>query len=1328
MRTRLFFALFLFFVLPLHAESFLPVHQPRVLILFDGPDKEGNPGRLDARYLANLLGHFTTRREIESVEVYVPGTYKRFDAVFCIIYRPKYTIPNAVLKDANEDDGTFTWIGNQVAQLDRLGTLRRHGIAFEKFTNQIKVNQVFYKGRVLAKGDQETNYLRILNPERAKVLAQAWGPGLPAGHKIPYIIQSGSFWVIVDSPFSYSSENDRYLALADILHDILGIQHAERHPAILRVEDLNAMSEPDELAQTIKVIHKYHIPFAFGFVPTYINPQERIELRMSEKPEIVSWLKTYVNEGGTPILHGFTHQYRGVTTDDYEFWDDLGDRPIRGDSEAFVARRLEEAIKESMGMGLYPVAWETPHYAASALDYRVMHRFFDTVFERRLAGNHLDSDQYFPYPIVDLYGQFVIPENLAYVPIDAPSSKPILAAADAAWVVRDGYGSFFFHPFMKPEILDEIISGIKQRGYTFIDVKSEFPNRVHADGRAIQTVSGKVELTGPGRYLNEVVMGVDGKEVKNVWQRVPATTSLDRQITLKPGETYAALRQDVAPPSWMDKLMEVAKGNLSVLHRRWETVFPGRTVHDPAKTTLLWNPRAKGPDAVDQDSFFSAMRCIGMDVEKVDPAHLTDDALGTFGLLVIPHAAAATLPQDTIHRILKAINGGITVVTDGESSLSEQMGLTLGDPFSVGSLTDHLFVSQETHWADRPSVPWVSSPSADQLTVYYSDQDLQRPLVVGGRLGEGRYLYFAPLFDPITGQGYGRFPSLPQLLVNEYGFSPLLRGRQAEAYFDPGYRQAVSIEVLAKMWRRFGIRAVHAAAWTFYDKYVYDYERLVRVCHQNGILVYAWFEWPEVSQKFWDHHPEWREKTALGTDAHVDWRYLMNFQDPQCLKEVLGDVKKFLAAYDWDGVDVGEFAFESLEGPNNPGVFTPFNRQARDEFRRLKGFDPQELFRQGSGHYWEDNDDDIKAFYDYRRDTNIRLMKTLLESLDKQRKVEKRPWEIVVTVLDTLQHPELADYLGIDIQRTVGLLKEFHATLQAEDPASDWILPPDRYRKLGEHYNRLNLPEPYLIDINVLPVHPITQRGFATPRPTGVELLQLWRAASSQTPRVCFYSESSVMEQDWELLPYAMAAEATVHKEGDNWIVNTPRTTLLELGRGPRQFTLDGQPWFAAEKGDVWIPPGEHTLSVTRAKHSIIDTAELQTRLLSITGELMGSQRITRGLEVEYQSPTRCALLFNKSPYKITLDGQAVKLPVSRGDDGYTVLAPPGQHRLRVVSESLGLYAVEFTSVVLASLIVLFGLASTGLLAFLFLFVMLHRRIRKLWRRFGFGSHEEASE
>jgi len=36
------------------------------------------------------------------------------------------------------------------------------------------------------------------------------------------------------------------------------------------------------------------------------------------------------------------------------------------------------------------------------------------------------------------------------------------------------------------------------------------------------------------------------------------------------------------------------------------------------------------------------------------------------------------------------------------------------------------------------------------------------------------------------------------------------------------------------------------------------------------------------SEKFWAGHPEWREQTASGQDAQLDWRKLMNLTDPEC--------------------------------------------------------------------------------------------------------------------------------------------------------------------------------------------------------------------------------------------------------------------------------------------------------------------------------------------------------------------------------------------------------------------------------------------------------------
>src|SRR5690242_19728496 len=67
--------------------------EPSVLIVYDGLDQQGSPGRLDALYLGNLLGHFTTHRRIIPIDHYRTDLWKSYDAIFCIVYDKKFTVP-----------------------------------------------------------------------------------------------------------------------------------------------------------------------------------------------------------------------------------------------------------------------------------------------------------------------------------------------------------------------------------------------------------------------------------------------------------------------------------------------------------------------------------------------------------------------------------------------------------------------------------------------------------------------------------------------------------------------------------------------------------------------------------------------------------------------------------------------------------------------------------------------------------------------------------------------------------------------------------------------------------------------------------------------------------------------------------------------------------------------------------------------------------------------------------------------------------------------------------------------------------------------------------
>ncbi len=1283
-----------------------------VLVLYDGADSEINPGRLDALYLMNLLGHFTTRRTLKSVEEYAPGDWKKFDAVFSIIYEKKYKIPDAVLRDASETDRPFCWLSNQVGQLERWHVLSKHGLRFDRFFEDSPARQVIYKGHTLPKGDPDTNILSVTDASKSDVIAEAIGAN---NWRAPYIIRSGSFWIVTDSPFSYSSENDRYFAFADVLHDILGVNHAEQHSALLRIEDINALSLPEDLKRTLRVITSHDIPFSFGYVPFYVNPTLRIFEQLSDKPDIVSALEDYVEHRGIPVLHGDTHQYRGVTTDDYEFWDDLADRPIKRDSDVFASHRVEEALKESVVSGIYPLTWETPHYAASVADYREFKRFFKTTYERRQAGAHLGTDQLFPYPVIDLYGQDVIPENLGYVTKDNPVAKDIIAAANSAYVVRDGYASFFFHPFLNPKILADLIEGVEKIGFQFVSL-SQFPNNVTSRGFVSTNVNGTFSIGGEGKYLSEITLTPQGKVKSSVTIDIPINQKVDVPVVIEAGETFVAYRRSIKPASFGEKVLRLANGDMSIVNRRIESMMPFNDASETMSVKLLWDEKATGDEGVDQRSFDATLGAIGYDVAKIEAKDLTGQELGRFSLLVVPAAAARRLSSDDIERISNAIEGGIVVVTDGETALSHALGFDIGGKVAVTHVENRLFPTQELRWPDQPSVSFIEHLSDNQDTVFFAEREEHKPLVVGREMGEGHVLYFAPYFDAISGQGYSRFPDLPFLLLNEFHIHPLLKRNGAEAYFDPGYRQNISIEQLARYWRGFGIRAIHVATWHFYDKYAYDYERLIKVAHENGILVYAWYEWPHVSEKFWSAHPKWREKTGLLADARIGWRYLMNFQNPECFKTVMDDTEKFLSKYEWDGVDVAEFHFESGD-PARSDRFTPLNNDARGAFQKTAGFDPLDLWKESSGHFWKTSPNDLQAFYEYRKTANTELLSRILKRLRSIPAVDHRKMELVVTMFDVDGHPELTDRLGIDGPRTIGLINKFDATLQVEDPAVEWSHAPSRYIDLGARYSKMKLNNPFTIDINVLAVHPPTQFGFATDVPTGTEILQLFQAASKYPSRVCWYSESTIAESDWEILPYAMAASATVERKGDEWLVQTPNTVRLELNRDVKKVLLDDRSWFCHDDRSILVPPGEHSVNIQSTGRTWFDTSQLDTRLIGLTGELIGSEQKAYGLEVEYRSSNRCALMFSREPYRVTVDGQRIAAPTIKGGDGYVVIAPPGQHRLRVISESGVLHFLGYISVVSASLIVLFGTASSGLLLLLFIFIKIHRKMRPVSRR-----------
>jgi hypothetical protein len=243
-------------------------------------------------------------------------------------------------------------------------------------------------------------------------------------------------------------------------------------------------------------------------------------------------------------MHGVTHQYKGISAVDFEYWDGSTNKPIV-QSETEIKDKIEDGLNECAKNGIYPLYWETPHYVASTEDYKIFSQYFSSSVERLMLADCYNYGQFFPYEIQkDIYGEKVYPEDLGYMPLiyNKDSSelyvKSIIANAKGLLNVRDGYASFFFHTFVNLDYLSEIADGISNLGYTFKDLQKE-TNWVKSRDLVILSGSQKYTLTLNNQELTEIYYNKEGQVEKRIVTD-PDVKEISKNIVLKPGEYYVA--------------------------------------------------------------------------------------------------------------------------------------------------------------------------------------------------------------------------------------------------------------------------------------------------------------------------------------------------------------------------------------------------------------------------------------------------------------------------------------------------------------------------------------------------------------------------------------------------------------------------------------------------------------------------------------------------------------------------------------------------------------------------------------------------------------------
>lgn len=613
---------------------------------------------------------------------------------------------------------------------------------------------------------------------------------------------------------------------------------------------------------------------------------------------------------------------------------------------------------------------------------------------------------------------------------------------------------------------------------------------------------------------------------------------------------------------------------------------------------------------------------------------LSEARPGNADIIVVPGGATGNYGA--------RVERGAIVILEGDSPAAAAFGFhATGKQVAIRSIVDARAPKLGIVWHEVVTAPRVELPAS--ATIFAREKWDNAPVLAGLKLGSGAVLWIA---TPLGAQGYSRYPYLPQALA-DLGLVLPFRSAKLWAFFDSSYRSRVDLDYLAPKWRAAGIAALHVAAWHYWepdaerDAYL---ARLIEACHRNAIQVYAWLELPHVSERFWTDHPEWREKTAIGQDAHLDWRKLMNLANPDAFDAVSTGLRDLTARFDWDGLNLAELYFESLEGQDNPARFTPMNADVRADFESRSGFDPVEVFSPDSPRYWRTKPASMGYFLNYRAELAREQQTAWIAQVETIRK--SKPWlDLVLTHVDDRLDTSMREKIGADTSKTLPLLTKHDFTFLVEDPATTWNLGPQRYAQIAARYaGATPRPEKLAIDINVVERY---QDVYPTKQQTGLELFQLVHAASGAFPRVALYFENSIPAIDWPFLAASSAVIEKAEQENGKLTIQSPRGTGVAW-TGPAQ--VDGRPWPVRSETTLWVPAGTHTVEPAITKPVL--------HLTDLNADLRSATAIPNGMEFVYQSSARALALFDRAPARVEIDGELLDGAV----EGALLKLPRGQH------------------------------------------------------------------
>ncbi len=469
----------------------------KVLIIYDSK-KETAYNRDILNIMRTLLGRFSSDIELLKLSNYDGEINKNYYSHIFILGINENSYDNDkntknLISSLNSYKGTICWLGYGI---ENLLEHKKYNLDYVGKTNNIV--SVNYRGKSYNLDEHYVFNIVESKDTSNKVI----GSINDTLNKYPYIIN--------DKNLFYVSKLDLdgvlFYIFCDSLNDIFNIKTFDKGRIFVRIEDVHAFREPKNLVEIADYLSSKNIPFTIALIPAYVNPKNHKVITLSESPEIVKAIKYMQDKGGTVILHGYTHQYKKeeVSGEGYEFWDGKKDEPLKENMKIFVKDRVLNGLRVCIENGIYPLAFEAPHYAMESEGYKELKKYFSTYMGQHQNNDKKFSTNTYPYIIRDTEEfNIFIPENLGYIDSeDKFTFQNIKENLDKLSIVRGFSGGFFFHSYLNIEYLKNTIEYLEKQNIEFMNLR-DFDNWVKVDEIQIRN-NGDEIIVNYDKDLDEI--------------------------------------------------------------------------------------------------------------------------------------------------------------------------------------------------------------------------------------------------------------------------------------------------------------------------------------------------------------------------------------------------------------------------------------------------------------------------------------------------------------------------------------------------------------------------------------------------------------------------------------------------------------------------------------------------------------------------------------------------------------------------------------------------------------------------------------------------------